>query len=267
MSALGFKEGDDCPIVPLVLNYEVCEVPENVRRNIRATLQTGYKPFNSLLSEPHDRVVSVCGFGPSFKDTYRLIEGDIWACNGAHNWLIDKGIIPKFGMFWDAAEVVSKFVKPHKDVTYLVASRCHRSVFEALEGCNVVVWHAAGDECLEELLNEFNRKEPMLHGGTASVTRSMVVAMTMGYMRINLFGADSSYQDEHTHVLKSVVEERPLRIRCLGEWFNSTAWLAGQVEDFRLMAPDMVSQGAKLKVYGTGLLPHLAKSMDFEVIA
>ena len=262
---LGFQEQDDAPIVPLVIEYECCEVPENVRRNIRSTLKTEYQPFNSLLSDSNDREISICGFGPSLKDTYQSISGDVWACNGAHNWLIERGIIPKFGMFWDAADLVSKFVTPHKDVTYLVASRCNRSVFEALEGHTVYVWHAKGDECLEELLIESNRMEPMLCGGSAAVTRAMVVAMTMGYRKINLFGADSSYT-EQTHVEKSLVEEKPLRVRCLGEWFSSTPWLAGQVEDFKELAPTMKLQGADLTVYGSGLLPRVADNMGFKVV-
>jgi hypothetical protein len=258
------NQEDGIPVVPLVLHYECCEVPENVERNIRNTLSRDYKPFSLLLSDWHEREVSICGFGPSLRDEVQNISGDVLACNGAHNWLIDQGIIPKFGMFWDAAGVVSQFVRPHKDVTYLVASRCHQSVFDALEGFDVYVWHAKGDQCLEDLLVEFNRMEPMLHGGSAAVTRAMEVVTTMGYRKTKLFGADSSYTTT-THVNDSLVQERHLRVKCYGEWFDTTPWLAGQANDFRTIAPVQKLRGIDLSVYGHGLLPHLAKVMGFEV--
>ncbi len=198
---LGRVWGASAPLAPLNLEYEICEIPENVERNIRRTLASDYQTFNSLLSVEHEREISVVGFGPSLKRTWKQLKGDVFACNGAHDWLIGQGVIPKFGMFWDAGNMIHKFVHPHPDVTYLVASRCHESVFEALEGYKVYIWHAAGDSCLEDLLCEFKRMEPMLSGGTACVTRAMMVVSCMGYRKINLFGADASFDGEHTHVV------------------------------------------------------------------
>lgn len=263
--ALQREWGAEAPLAPLNLEYDVCETHENIKRNLRQTLESNYKSFNSLLAPPHDGEVSVVGFGPSLKRTYKDLRGDVWACNGSHDWLIEKGVVPKYAMFWDAHSVVSQFVHPHKDVTYLVASRCNRGVFEALEGHNVFVWHAAGDAYLDDFLCEYKRAEPMLSGGSAAVTRAMVVATCMGYRKINLFGADSSYEGEFTHAKKSLVDEPLLTIWCNGKKFQSTSWLAGQVEDFKLLAPMMREQGCDLQIYGDGLLPHVAQINGFKV--
>lgn len=257
--------GAKAPLAPLNLETDICETHENIARNIRATLESEYRPFTDLLAPPHDGVVSIAGFGPSLKDTYTQLTGDIWACNGAHDWLIGKGIIPKFGMFWDAGDMIHKFVHPHPEVTYLVASRCHRSVFDALEGANVIVWHAAGDRDLDDLLCEYRKAEPMLSGGTAAVTRAMVVATTMGYRHIKMFGADASFTGDTTHVIKSIVEERTIEIWCNGKMFLSTPWLAGQVEDFKALAPMLRDQGCTLEFYGDGLLPYVASINGFKV--
>jgi hypothetical protein len=147
----------------------------------------------------------------------------------------------------------------------LIGSRCHRDVFKALEGYNVYVWHVGGDEDIEELLCEYRRMEPIMGGGTAGVTRSMVVVTTMGYMNLKLFGADSSYENEYTHVKKSVVHEKPMIVWCDGKEFKSTSWLSAQVEDFKLLSPLMKEQGVKFEIHGNGLLPHVAKINGFAV--
>ncbi len=251
--------------VPLNLHYEVCEIPENIERNIRRTLESEYVPFNYLLSGPHNGVISIAGFGPSLKKTYKRLEGDILACNGAHNWLIEKGVIPKYAMFWDASPLVVKFVKPHQDVIYLVGSRCHESVFDALHGHKVHVMQIGGDECLERLLEEYRIMEPVLGGGSAAVTRAMVIVTTMGYRRIKLFGADGSFEGKYTHVKESVAPETKLTVWCDGVDYTSTSWLAGEVEDFKILAPALRSQGCELEVYGDGLLPHVARLNGFAV--
>ena len=251
--------------VRLTLTYEMAVLPEVITQNIRAALQRKYKPFTLLLAPPHEREVSVVGFGPSLRRMYDHLRGDIWACNGAHNWLIERGIIPKYAMFWDASPEIAKFVKPHKDVIYLIASRCHPAVFEALEGFNVYVWHVGGDDALEDLLEEFRIFEPILPGGSAAVTRGMVVATTMGYKKINLFGCDCSFDGETTHVIKSIVDEKKLTVWCDGVDYQSTAWLAGQVEDFKVLAPILRDQGCDLQIYGDGLLPHVARINGFAV--
>lgn len=262
----GREWGSPAPLAPLILSYDVCETSDNILRNIRQTLETTYQPYMPLIAPPHKRRLSIVGFGPSIKKTWTRLKGDVWATNGAHNWLIERGVIPKYAMFWDAAKVVSGFIRPHKDVTYLIASRCHRSVFEALDGYNVYVWHAVGDAGIEDLLVEYERMEPMLGHGSAAVTTSMLVASNMGYRNMHIFGGDSSYPEgEHTHADKSLVEERPLEIWMDGQRFLSTSWLAGQVEDMRIIGPGLKEQGARLTFHGDGLLQHAAKINGFTV--
>lgn len=262
----GRKWGAEAPLAPLILSYDVCEPHENIKRNLRQTMQSEYKPFNSLLAPPHDREISIVGFGPSIKDTWKELRGDVWACNGSHDWLIEKGVIPKYAMFWDASEVIGQFAHPHPEVTYLVASRCNRSVFKALEGFNVYVWHANGDAYLDDILCEFKKAEPMLAGGSAAVTRALMVCTAMGYRNINLFGADGSFPEgQYTHAKESIVPEQTLECWVDGKRFYSTSWLAGQVEDFKQLAPSMRNQGCRIEIYGGGLLPFVASLNGFTV--
>lgn len=249
-------------LVPVTFSQEICETPEKIRLNIESSLKRSYTPFNDMLRSTR---VSIVGSGPSLKRTLKSIRGDVFACNAAHDFLVAHGIVPKYGMLWDADQVVTKFVTPRKDVTYLLASRCHPSVFEQFEGYKYIVWHAGGDKHIDECLEESRRYEPLINGGSAAVTRSLFMCFAMGYAEMHLFGVDSSCEQEETHVRKSVVPEKLIDIYCHDQWFKTTAWLAVQAEDFKLLAPSLRDAGVKIVVHGDGLIPHIARALEFEV--
>jgi hypothetical protein len=258
---LGAPLGGDL-IAPLKLVRDVCEIPENIEKNIELTLSKPYVPFNAFVAS-QGGPVSIVGSGPSLARTYKDLVGDVIACNGAHDYLIERGIVPRFGMFFDASQLMGQFITPHEDVVYLIASRCHESVFKALEGYKVVVWHCAGDECIDRLLIKNKVFEPTVNGGSAAVVRTVFMAFAMGYRELHLHGADSSYEEDLHHVGKTLVPEVTKDI-WNGRWFKSTGWMAGQVEDFRDSALTLKDLGAHFIVHGTGLLPSMAKALCLE---
>jgi len=208
-------------------------------------------------------VVSICGSAPSFVDTYVEVIGDIFACNAAQDFLVSRGITPKYEMLWDADPIITQLFTPQHGVRYLVASRCHPDVFDRLDGYDVVVWHAGGDECLERLLNERDVQEPIVNGGSAAVVRAMFVAYAMGYRDMRLFGVDCSSKNKKTHLRDSVVPENELRVFCNGVWFETTPWLAMQAEDFKIIGPALRDGGTNIVVHGEGLIPHIARELKF----
>lgn len=237
---------------------------ESVRTdNIRATFVRGYIRFNELMDTAKTPTVSIVGSGTSLSWAYKDIVGDIIACNSAHDFLVGKGIVPKYAMFWDAHPVIAKFAqKPHRDVTYLVASRCHPDLFKALAGYRVVVFHAMGGEPVEQFLIETNRMEPIVAGGSSGVTRATHLAGFMGYKDMHLFGADSSYGDEITHVGGSIIDQKKMNLRVCGKQFVTAPWMALQVADFKILGPHLMSMGVKLTIHGTGMLPYAASFME-----
>jgi len=231
--------------------------------NIRATFTRGYVRFNELMNTAKGKTVSIVGSGPSLKRTYKQIIGDVIACNSAHDFLIGKGIIPKYAMFWDANPIIAKFAqKPHSSVIYLVASRCHPDVFKALSGYRVVVFHALAGENIEQYLIAANRMEPMIGGGCAGVTRGTHLAGAMGYKEMHLFGVDSSYSEGETHVESSITEQKQMRLRVCGKWFTTAPWMALQVADFKELGPHLQKDGVKFVVHGTGMFQYAASFMD-----
>ncbi len=279
------KGGEELPWAPLKLKISLANTPEQVDSNIEASLKRQYIPFSSLIDKEQG-AVAIVGSGPSLKQTWKQLKrfkGDIIACNASNQFLLERGIIPKYVMIFDADILAEEFVTtPHKDITYLIASRCHPKVFEHLEGYKIVVWHAKGDLNLEKILEERNRMEPMCGGGGAAVTRTMFLAQPMGYRTLHLYGVDSSFDhdkeyegeidyseikqgQDHTHIRKSTTEEKFLPILCNGRVFHTTPWMASQAEDFKVLVPSLQQIGVKIVVHGTGLIPHLAKAMHLDV--
>ena len=234
---------------------------EVVAANLKATIERGYVLLE-VQADQH-RPVSIVGAGPSLAHTYKKLVGDVIACNSAHDFLLSKGVIPKYAMVWDAHPVMKGILTPHKDVKYLIASRCHPSLFEVLKGFDVSVWHALGDEFLESVLH--GRRESLVTGGSSSVTRAMSLAGMMGYTtEMHLFGADSSYADGKTHVNGSLVDQTKISLECCGKWFDTAPWMALQANDFKVLAPMIKANGIRIVVHGTGLIPYVASIMKFE---
>jgi hypothetical protein len=210
----------------------------------------------------------VVGSGPSLKENWqrlRDMDTDIIACNAACQFLLDKGIVPKYMFCFDADPLMLEFITPHPDITYLMGSRCPPKAFELLEGCKVVLWHAHGDENIEKLLQKYKKMEPMVAGGSAAVTRAMTLAHALGYREIHLWGVDSSFKNGDTHIRKSTTEERKIHILLNGRTFLTAPWMCVQANDFKILAHQLTSLGVRLIIHGDGLIPHLAKAMGFEV--
>lgn len=262
-------QGQPLALVPLGLDMGSCATVEEMHSNFYATLDRGYTSINDLLYK-HTGKVCVVGAGPSIEETYKDLAGDVFAINSAIGYLISKNIIPKWAMIWDASPLCKDFAMPHPEVTYLVASRCHPDVFERLKDCKVIVWHAAGDHDIVNIMNKpeviakQKESEPLVNGGSAGVTRGIFVANALGYNDIHIFGADSSYQEDKTHINGSLVPEKDM-IVSIGSnpptWFRTTPEWVAQVEEYRGIFLMMTHHNIKLEVHGTGLLPTLHTRM------
>ena len=258
------EAGLPLPLYRLGLAMEGCATEQEMNANFFATLDRGYSPINPLLGASSG-VCSVVGAGPSIEETHRELKGDVLAINSAIGFLLNKGKTPKWGMIWDAAEICENFAVPHQEINYLIASRCHPSVFKRLEGSNVVVWHAAGDNNILELLQRPDViakqpcHEPLINGGTAGVTRAIFLATTLGYTDIHIYGADSCYSGDRTHATGSLVTEKDVEV-ALGNdppiFFRTTPEWCAQVEEYRTIFTVLTCCGPniKLEVHGRGML-------------
>jgi uncharacterized Rossmann fold enzyme len=252
--------------LPLNIKGVLANKVDDISLNIEHALKRDYIPFNELLGTKSG-AVAIVGSGPSLKANWRKLKrfkGDIIACNSACKFLLEKGIVPQYMMCFDADKLVLEFFKPHTSITYLIASRCVPEVFDILKDCRVVIWHASGDENIGELLEKHKINEPMVTGGSAAVTRSMFLAMAIGYTEIHIFGGDSSFAPTgDTHIGQSTTIERRMPVKCGSRVFEVAPWMTIQVEDLKKLAPLINFLKIRLFFHGDGMLQHVARELGF----
>ncbi len=255
--------GQPLALLRLALNMESCATETEMNSNFYASLDRGYTPINECLWK-YKGIVSLVGAGPSLEETYKDLKGDVLAINSAIGFLLEKGITPKFAMLWDCAEIVEKFAIPNKDITYLVASRCHPKVFDRLKDCRVYVWHAAGDYNIREIMSKpeviakQKFSEPLINGGSAGITRGIYLANNLGYNHIHIYGGDSSYKDDKTHVRGSLVPEKDMMVSIGMDpaiMFRTTPEWCCQIEEYKIIFTLFTQHKFnKLEVHGDGML-------------
>lgn len=271
----GTVAGSITPLLfPLTLHMIGCATAEEMNANVDATRARGYTGIIDLLDKAGMGDVSIVGSGPSLRETWQDLKGDVFAINQAIGFLLDKGVVPKWAMLWDAAEIVEQFAVPHPDITYLVAARCHPSVFERLKDCKVRVWFAGGDHNINEYMIKHELDDPLVNGGSAGVTRGLYLATCLGYRHLHVFGADASYSaDGATHVKASLVPEKDFHVWIgNGEGkrlFRTTPEWCSQVNEFRDIFHlfSHPNYAVKIDVYGDGMLPHMWRLMKMKEAA
>lgn len=255
--------------LPLRIGHGLANSHEDIARNIQSALDRNLPRYMTRVGQEKG-TVSIVGSGPSLKRNWQRIAktgGDVIACNAACQFLLGKGIVPKYMFCFDADPLMLEFVTPHPEITYLFASRCPPEAFDLLKDCRVVCWHAAGDRDIEHLLQQAGRfDDPMVIGGTSATMRAMLIAQSLGYTDVHLWGSDGSFERGATHIRQSTTLEKRMFVRMAGRVFETAPWMTQQVRDFELLAPRLRDwYGVRLTVHGDGLIPQAAASMGFSV--
>lgn len=153
----------------------------------------------------------IVGGGPSIEQTLPelidLIAGGakVMAVNMTHDWLIERGVIPTFGIVCDPAEWVVSYQTPTPGVKYLIASQCCDAVFEKFRDVpEVFLFHAEGinedrkiiyDAAVEARLPTFS----VVGGSTTSHRGQDIAALLLGFAELRFFGLDSSAAGNRMH--------------------------------------------------------------------
>lgn len=201
-------------------------------------------------------------------------ENTLFAVNWSHTWLINNGIIPTACVFFEIdAEPESILKAAHKDVTYYICSHCHHKTFDALKDFNRVLWHTPPNSEAERVVgNEIFKGSNLVGGGIGTFTRTLTIALHLGYRNIELFGVDSSYPDDSksTHVegyeteAKVEVDSFYVYAKCFEtnetRRFKTMSYLALQVEEFKEYCKAN-HHVFSLRIHGDGLLRFVHKNI------
>jgi hypothetical protein len=210
---------------------------------------------------PLPHAVAIVAGGPSVVndlETIRNWQGFVAAINGAHDWLQDNGVTPGALILNDPSPpLVGHCRHPNDTTIYLVATCCHPSVFDALEGKRVVVWHP-------------NRGI----GGISCATAAPFIMYTLGFREFHLFGVDSSCVDSNkTHAVRNFGarlgehQRPPDRVALVGNeiFMTRLSWAAQAQYVWQLI--ETAGADTKIFVHGSGLGPAVvAAKGKFEVL-
>jgi len=245
--------------------------------NIRANVQRDLEWFSGFPDQKKTCVL-VCG-GPSLKRSAKAIKlrkamgANIVTVNNALRFLLDNGITPDSHVMLDAREENAEFVKDApKSVRYFLASQVHPCVFDALAGHNVVLWHNGmhdGTELMEIVKPWFDEgpdQKPVVFvpgGGTVGL-RAMNLAWLSGYKTIHIYGMDSSYEeDDHHGYPQALNDGAETTTVVLGDkTYRGARWMIRQAREFQENYRYLESEGVKVVVHGSGLIPDIWKAMQ-----
>jgi uncharacterized Rossmann fold enzyme len=239
-------------------NTDDATLHEHVKHAL--TLSTRWiKPGNDT------RTAVIVGGGPSLKEHLFYVKGmqmagaKVYATNNTYRYLAENGIHADAHIMLDARWGNLEFVPEVKCEKYY-ASQCHPAVLKAA-GDDLICWHAAMT-CYQGLIERNHPDAISLGGGTTVGMKALSLAYLLGHRHLRLFGFDSCYRESHHAYPQKLNDgEKILDVTVAGEKFQCAPWMITQSEEFKDIAPVLVGCGCVLRVYGEGLIPHLASLM------
>lgn len=231
----------------------------------------------------HDRRAAIVCYGPTLKDTWRTLFAErkvfgaaIVSVSGAHDFLIERGIVPDIHIECDPREHKAFFTRsPHPDVDYWVASCCHPKLVDQLRGNKRALWHVYNSEVDRQIIAP-DGPDPgsyLLCGAGTVGSRAVNLMYVAGYRSFSIYGMDCSFasdgeQHAGTHSGK-VQHEWPVKVG--GRWFRTSGNLVytaqGFMENMRVLSQasringepfiDGTDKYIEMFLHGDGLLAHM----------
>jgi len=246
-------------IIPIILNSSVRHdiAFDNFDANISRDVE--------WLSETpvHEKEVIICGTGSSLNDCYAEIKQKqtigtiVFSCNASAKLLRSNNIEVDYQIGLDPSEaMLDYFIDDAKN--YLWASVVSPKLFEM--SVNPVLWHPYLDWVIEKT-EEIKKDFVYIGGGISVVMSALCIAYTMGYRKIHLYGADSSYVGNGYNATGGEVPESnlPVIVENNGKSYLTTYPMKEQVRVFLMIEKELKKQGCNIQVYGEGLLQDVFK--------
>lgn len=227
---------------------------QQIEENIRAVIERGLPE----LFPPAGQALAIACNGPSLVETWdRLKEwnGPIWALNGAHDWLLARGIPVTASVIMDSVmHEESRGCTPRPGITYYVSSGAGPRVVDrvcALAGRGSIrIFHCGGGGA--HTIDPSRFWVP--NGSTVGVT-SVVLAHGLGYRALHMFGFDASLKDGEYHPGEAAPSGiTPCEILSHGRVFASLPGYAAQAAEMIAVMGHIPN--LNLILHGDGLMQH-----------
>lgn len=160
---------------------------------------------------PHGRHMVLVGYGPSLLDTWEGIAEaaqdpnvDIFTTSGANAFLAERCVPVDFHLEIDPrARKMECLGAVDRATQFLLASRCHPSMFDALSDCQVAVFHLAVDDELA-LLNRVAPGSTLVPTAITAGVSGLQLGLFFGYRRFTGFGLDCSFRCDESALALAV---------------------------------------------------------------
>jgi hypothetical protein len=224
------------------------------------------------ITPAHDRVGILLCYGPSLEDTWQsaiqefhvIGNADIVSVSGAHDYVIERGIVPKYHVECDPRKHKGDMVTLiDPRVEYLMASCCHPEVIEKFKDANLTLWHLDNGKATYRIGRELEPNAMLVGGGGSVGLRAINLLYMMGYRRFIIHGMDCSYRDDGTthagaHTGKKT---QKIEVMCKGRRFVTAPVLLTYLKNFdgmRQHCGDPTVDPTKMEIIlrGDGLLQH-----------
>jgi hypothetical protein len=202
-------------------------------------------------------------YGPSLSSNCPTgEEGDLFTVSGAHDFLIEKGVIPRGHIECDPRSHKAAFLrKPDHRVSYMIASCCAPETFDALSGQDVNLWHSGQSDAEDREIARLGG-EVIVVGGTTVSSRALSLGSMIGYRDFDIWGMDCSYGDsQHAGWHPNPAKAPDLTdVSLEGVVFKSSFQLLKAAQDFIWQAGQM--RDSIFTLHGDGFLQHSCRLMD-----
>lgn len=233
-------------------------------RHSQMATAIGLFPDMAKKAKFNDRKVSIVCYGPSLIETWKDIKGPVVTVSGAHDFMVERGVIPDWHIECDPREHKARMLKlPQKTTRYRMASCCHPSVWEALKGCNVKLWHLINGESMVTPHwlrdNHPDGLDAMIGGGSTVGMRALEVCSALGFRRFDIYGMDCSFTDRHhagTHTGKHQTE---ILVRVGGEVFKTSPQMYQAAQE---MEKFLSTYDVETHFHGQGLMQATARALS-----
>ena len=214
-------------------------------------------------SGPREGEVAVVGGGPSLTEFLPEIRAKqaagmlVYAVNGAHDYLADRGIVPDAHVIIDARPENAAFITKRAKA-YFLASQCAPEVFLRAHPDPVTVVHMNTAGVLDAIPPSI-KPINLISSGTSVSLAALAVVYCQGYRTLYAYGMDSAYEDtRHAYPQALNDGDRVIEAIAGGRTFKCAPWMVAQAQDFQKLATELASDGCEIHVRCFGLLGQVA---------
>lgn len=205
--------------------------------------------------------LSVACYGPSLADTWESLKRPIIAVSGAHDFLIERGIVPDFYACMDPrTTALPHFLKPHPEVRYLMASVCHPFTWSILRGFDVKVYHVVSGANTYAWVQAHDPRSLLVVAGSSVGLGSLQLGGVLGFRHFEIHGMDGCWHGERRHAAEHFGHvQKPIEWKANGRSWqtskimqNSNVELLNMLREFPFFAV----------LHGSGLMQDMVAEVD-----